>query len=91
LTALAASSSPRRAAALATPETCLGVVRSWQLSGRGLRSFQVRREAWSAMFVIFGLVDAGIVMDINAALAGSFAPDAHLQDSARKQAGQCSA
>jgi hypothetical protein len=51
----------------------------------------VRREAWSAMFVIFGLVDAGIVMDINAALAGSFAPDAHLQDSARKQAGQCSA
>jgi hypothetical protein len=75
----------------ATPEMHLGVARSWQLSGRGLRSFQVRREAWSAMFVMFGLVDAGIVMDISAASAGSFVPDVHLQDPVRKQAGRCSA
>jgi len=43
------------------------------------------------MFVIFGLVDAGSVMGINAALAGSFAPDAHLRDLVRKRAGRCSA
>jgi len=43
------------------------------------------------MFVIFGLVDAGMVMGINATLAGSFDPDAHLQDSVRKRAGRCSA
>ena len=36
------------------------------------------------MFVIFGLVDAGIVMGISAALAGSFAPAAHLRDPVRE-------
>jgi len=31
----------------------------------------VGREAWSAMFVVFGLVDVGFLMTINGALADS--------------------
>src|SRR5215813_13419181 len=44
---------------------------------RGLRSYQVRREAWSAMFVIFGLVDMGFPMTINSAPPGG-PPEARL-------------
>ena len=65
-----------------TPETRLtdlGVTRSWQLLLRGLRSCQVCREAWSAMFVIFGFVGTGVLMSISDASAGGFAWDAHLQ------------
>jgi hypothetical protein len=37
----------------------------------------VRREAWSAMFMIFGLVDGGFLMTINGAPADS-SPEANL-------------
>ena len=49
----------------------LAVSWSWQVCQRGLRSSQVGREAWSAMFMIFGLVDGGFLMTINCAPAES--------------------
>jgi len=41
------------------------------------------------MFVILGLVDAGVLMNRNGAAAGGYAPDALLRDPARKQAWLC--
>jgi hypothetical protein len=55
----------------------LGVTRSWQVCQRSLESSQVGREAWSAMFVIFGLVDGGFLMTINGGPADS-SPEASL-------------
>ena len=37
---------------------------SWQVCQRGLGSSQVSREAWSAMFMVFGLVDGGFLMTV---------------------------
>jgi len=54
-----------------------GVTCSWQVCERGLGSTQVGREAWSAMFMICGLVDGGFLMTINGAPAGS-PPEASL-------------
>ena len=51
----------------------LAVSWSWQVCQRGLRSSQVGREAWSAMFMICGLVDGGFLMTINCAPAESSA------------------
>jgi hypothetical protein len=45
----------------------------------------VSREAWSAMFMIFGLVDGGFLMTINGAPAGS-SPEASLAISANARA-----
>jgi hypothetical protein len=39
--------------------------------GQALRLCQVRREAWSAMFVTAGFADAGFPMDVNSAPPGS--------------------
>ena len=55
----------------------LGVTCSWQVCQRGLGSSQVSREAWSAMFMIFGLVGGGFLMTISGAPAGS-SPEASL-------------
>jgi hypothetical protein len=49
----------------------LAVSWSWQARQRGLGSSQVSREAWSAMFMICGLVDGGFLMTINCAPAKS--------------------
>ena len=58
---------------------------SWQVCQRGLGSSQVSREAWSAMFMIFGLVDGGILMTTNGAPAGS-SPEASLATPANASA-----
>ena len=50
---------------------------SWQVCQRGLGSSQVSREAWSAMFMIFGLVDGGFLMTVYDAPADS-SPEASL-------------
>jgi hypothetical protein len=47
----------------------LAVSCSWQVCRRGLGSSQVSREAWSAMFMIFGLVGGGFLMTISGAPA----------------------
>jgi hypothetical protein len=46
-------------------------------SGAVYADIQVRREAWSAMFVIFGLVDMGFSMTIDSAPRGG-PPEARL-------------
>ena len=55
----------------------LAVSWSWQVCQRGLRSSQVGREAWSAMFMICGLVDGGFLMTVTGAPADS-SPEASL-------------
>jgi hypothetical protein len=62
----------------------LAVFCSWQVCQRGLGSSQVSREAWSAMFVIFGLV-GGFLMTISGAPADS-SPEASLATSANARA-----
>ena len=52
----------------ADPGVCLG-----RYPGSGLGSCQVGREAWSAMFVIWRLVDVGFLMTTNGGPAGSSA------------------
>jgi len=48
----------------------------------------VGREAWSAMFMIFGLVDGGFLMTINGAPAGS-PPEASLAILTNASASPC--
>lgn len=63
----------------------LAVSCSWQVCQRGLGSSQVSREAWSAMFMIFGLVGGGFLMTISGAPADS-SPEASLATSTNARA-----
>ena len=63
----------------------LAVSCSWQVGQRGLGSNQVSREAWSAMFMIFGLVGGGFLMTISGAPADS-SPEASLATSTNARA-----
>jgi len=62
----------------------LAVSCSWQVCQRGLGSSQVSREAWSAMFMIFGLV-GGFLMTVSGAPADS-SPEASLATSTKARA-----